>query len=183
VIDLELGGGVVSGARVRDPVTGLVEGRHEPPHDQCPCPPPASRQAPFEQGLTVNPAPKTRPPVNRQGLESGASQVQVEFLGGKVEVRENDRSQIRLFQDLGSPAGVRASVEHLAPDKAQRLEYRYGFGKPPPGNVVGVVVDVAPSDAGCVLPRLDQPPGLASRHPEFPLARQEGGPGGGLPEI
>jgi hypothetical protein len=99
-------------------------------------------------------------------------EVDVQLLGGQVDVGEDHRPDRRLLEDLRPPPRRVAGVEQLAALEPQRFEHRHVAVEPFARAVIGVMVLIGPPDAVRVLPRLLNAPRAVARLPVLALRAQ-----------
>ncbi len=85
-------------------------------------------------------------------VERGVGEVGRGFIGGEVQVGEDDDAGGRMLQDLRAPAGVISRVKALAKLKAEALKQADDPGKIAPGATERVVIVVRPSQASSAGP-------------------------------
>ena len=76
------------------------------------------------------------------------------FVGGQVQIGENDDSGDGMLQDLRPPAGMGPGVKPLAQLESQPSEHPDDTGEKPSRTAKGVMIVVRPTQTEAILARL-----------------------------
>ena len=127
----------------------------------------------FEDRLAVECDPEADRPGPGQVGQGLVGEVLGGFLGGEVEVGEDDDARDRMLQDLGTPARVCAGVEPLAELEAQPREHAHDAREEPSRAAEGMMVVVGPAQPEPVLPGLLDARGGVARLPVLALGLED----------
>src|ERR1019366_8534579 len=100
------------------------------------------------------------------------SEVVEQFIGGQVDIREDDDTGGGLFQNLRSPTGIGAGVEPLSANEAEFFECRNHPGKMFARGAVGVMIVIGPAKPELVLPGFLELGGSISALPKIALGME-----------
>jgi hypothetical protein len=107
-----------------------------------------------EERLAVKLAPETDGADARARHEPFVREVPGDLFGAQIDIGEDHRQSLRMFEHLRAPTGVASGVETLATTHPERLEHADERAKPNPTRAVGVVIAVEPTEPERVLTRL-----------------------------